>query len=381
MKAIVRHTVYFQKIHVGKDCIFDKDVLSCIRNILKIYWRAMSFLWCTFLYACLWYEICEEDIALNHLRKLFPAVLVVVLMIAMVLPVFATPEELPEGVTFTDVNEIVYATDMVNVRKGPGLDYDIITTLRYGEAVRRIGVGSNGWSRVEYLDEEAYMYTTLISTSRPSNFGGSTLDDNALKQQIGLVNGLNRTDYTVESWQMVATAMTEAEEALVSESQNLVDEALENLKAAVGSLIKVDYSGLDRALLAVDEFAKTDAYGGLWETLADAIQRGHEALASGEQTAVDVATQEILALLDQMEAIDADRETPDVIVQEVQVEVPPTSEYCNIPQHRVWPVIACISLAINACLLAVIGVYVFKKRKTQRDDTPLVDYDIDDDTF
>jgi len=318
---------------------------------------------------------------LNLLKKLLPVVLAVMLLAAMALPVFATSEELPEGVTLTEANEIVYAISVVNVRKGPGMDYDIITTLSYGEAVRRTGVCSNGWSRVLYLGEEAYMYSSLISTKRPSNFGGNTLDDSAMKQQIGLVNGLIWSNYTAESWEQVTIAMTSAEEALEVKSQSLVDEALENLKSAVDGLVKMDFTELDRALLAVEEFSKTDAYGGLWVTLSEAVQQGRESLTGGDQAAVDAATQQILTVLAQMEAMDAEREVPDVIIQEVPVEVPPTDEYCNIPQHRVWPVVACISIVINVFLLALIGVYVFKKRKTQRDDTPLVDYDIDDDTF
>ena len=67
--------------------------------------------------------------------------------------------------------------------------------------------------------------------------------------------------------------------------------------------------------------------------------------------------------------------------KEVPVEVPPTGEFCNIPMHRIWPVLFFISLALNVTLAAVIVVYIRNKKKNQHDDTPLVDYDIFDDTF
>ncbi len=318
---------------------------------------------------------------MNFLRKLLPVVLTLVMLTSMALPVFATEESIPANIEFTEVNEIVYAIAMVNVRTGPGLGYNIITTLSYGDAVRRIGIGSNGWSKVIYQGQEAYMYSTLISTNKPVIFGGNALDDSALKEQLGLANGLIPSDYTVESWSAVSAAMTDAEKALNSGSQNLVDEACEDLKTAIGALVKVNYTDLDRVLLAVDDFAKTDAYNSLWEDLVKATQEGREALTSGDQAAVDAITQKLQMLLDQMEAIAEDREIPGVVIQEVPVEVPPTSDFCNIPQHRAWPVVAIISLAINLGLLALIGYYIIKKQKTQRDDTPLVDYDIDDDTF
>ena len=108
---------------------------------------------------------------------------------------------------------------------------------------------------------------------------------------------------------------------------------------------------------------------------------GQEALDSGDQAAVDAAAQQIHSVLTQMRAMNEERLTPHVVEKEVPVEVLPTDDYCNIPGHRVWPIVAVISLAVNLCLLAVIGFYITKKKKTQRDDTPLVDYDIEDDMF
>ena len=73
--------------------------------------------------------------------------------------------------------------------------------------------------------------------------------------------------------------------------------------------------------------------------------------------------------------------TPEIVTQEVRVEVPPTDDYCNIPAHRVWPVLFFCSFALNVALVAVIAIYISRKKKNQKDDTPLVDYDIEDDLF
>ena len=68
-----------------------------------------------------------------------------------------------------------------------------------------------------------------------------------------------------------------------------------------------------------------------------------------------------------------------VVVQEVPVEVLPEGDYCNIPTHHVWSVLFWVSAALNLALIGVIVAYVIRRTKNRRDDTPLVDYDIDDD--
>ena len=64
-------------------------------------------------------------------------------------PTFATerPTE-SQAVTFTDVDETVYAISSVNIRFGPSTDYEKVGSLSYGQSIRRTGIGSNGWSRV-----------------------------------------------------------------------------------------------------------------------------------------------------------------------------------------------------------------------------------------
>ncbi len=82
-------------------------------------------------------------------------------------PPTTEPEETKPSVTFTEVDETVYATDKVNVRTGPGTGYKKIGSLNAGEAVRRIGVGSNGWSKVIFDDKEAYVSSNYLTTTKP----------------------------------------------------------------------------------------------------------------------------------------------------------------------------------------------------------------------
>lgn len=70
-------------------------------------------------------------------------------------------------VVFTNVDEAVYATSPVNVRTGPGTEHDKIGQLSTAEMVKRIGVGSNGWSKIMYNGVEAYVSSNYISVNKP----------------------------------------------------------------------------------------------------------------------------------------------------------------------------------------------------------------------
>lgn len=70
-------------------------------------------------------------------------------------------------VTYKEVNETVYAIDTVNIRKGPSTDHDKLGQLKKGESITRIAIGDNGWSKVMYKDEVAYISNNYLSTDKP----------------------------------------------------------------------------------------------------------------------------------------------------------------------------------------------------------------------
>lgn len=69
-------------------------------------------------------------------------------------------------VTFTDVNETVYATTNVNIRVEPTVSSQSIGALTTGESVVRTGIGSNGWDRVTYNGQVRYINHTYLSLEK-----------------------------------------------------------------------------------------------------------------------------------------------------------------------------------------------------------------------
>ncbi len=78
-----------------------------------------------------------------------------------------------QQVTFTDVNETVYTTDRVNIRSTYSTSGKVIKTVNAGTALTRTGVGNNGWSRINYDGQTAYISSQYVTTTNPSN----TTDD------------------------------------------------------------------------------------------------------------------------------------------------------------------------------------------------------------
>lgn len=63
-----------------------------------------------------------------------------------------------------EFEETVYATTSLNVRSGPGTEHDKVGLLKRGEATVRTEVLDNGWSKIQYEDEERYVSSEYLST-------------------------------------------------------------------------------------------------------------------------------------------------------------------------------------------------------------------------
>ena len=111
------------------------------------------------------------------------------------------PEPEPENtLDFIDCNEIVYATDTVNLRSGPSTDYEKVGNLKSGDSVVRTGIGIDqfeNWSRVVLSDgSEVYVNNNYISTTKPviqqstsKSSGGSSTATKPSSQSSGASSG------------------------------------------------------------------------------------------------------------------------------------------------------------------------------------------------
>lgn len=81
----------------------------------------------------------------------------------------ATPETAKAPLTdeeklYTAVNETVTAKEVTNLRVAATTKSDIVISLKNGETVTRIGIGSNGWSKLQYNGQTVYAITSYLTT-------------------------------------------------------------------------------------------------------------------------------------------------------------------------------------------------------------------------
>lgn len=88
-----------------------------------------------------------------------------------------TDEKEEQKDTYKEVNETVWATYGVNVRKGPGTNYANIGSVVKNGSVTRIGIGSNGWSKVKYGNSTGYIFSEYLTTTNPNPGSSSTTGD------------------------------------------------------------------------------------------------------------------------------------------------------------------------------------------------------------
>lgn len=135
--------------------------------------------------------------------------------------------------TFTEVNQTVYVynTESVNVRSGPGTSYSSLGRVARNTAVTRTGVGSNGWSRVSYNGQTAYISSSYLTTTKPEEeakssnamLSGLTVDIEGLSPEFNkdTDNYTLQVGSDVEAIQITATPEDENATVQVQGNENL----------------------------------------------------------------------------------------------------------------------------------------------------------------
>lgn len=210
----------------------------------------------------------------------------------------------------------------------------------------------------------------------------SRVDQSELQRQVAIANGLNSYDYTYQTWEPLKRALDSGNAILKgTHGQYTVTKAAQDIETAMAALVRMDYSKLETTLGVVyNRIDENPELHDVWQRLNAAVEKARPLLVSGDQEAVNASIEELNALLEELSQYNmtAGGAEPDVIIQEVEVEVLPTDDYCNIPMHRTWPVLFVISAVLNVALIVVLTYVIMKKRNTI-DNTPLVSYEIDDD--
>lgn len=209
----------------------------------------------------------------------------------------------------------------------------------------------------------------------------SIADFSQLQIQVAIVNGMVPYQYTAATWNPVQKALDAGTEILEQgvAGQQDIDKAVAAIEKALEGLVEMDYSRLETVLREADYKIEDNAVEcEWWVELGASLSKARPLLVSGDQEAVDNAVAELGLLLESMGPSNKLIAEPEVVIQEVEVEVLPSGDYCNIGMHHTWPILFVVSVVINMILIFMLSYVIVRKRNTD-DTTPLVSYDIDDD--
>ncbi len=90
--------------------------------------------------------------------------------------IIATPTPMSDEPAGKKVDEWVYATEAANVRSGWSTEYLISGGLMENDCVHRVALLSNGWSKISYNGNYAYVYGDYLTTEKPRRVGTVHLD-------------------------------------------------------------------------------------------------------------------------------------------------------------------------------------------------------------
>lgn len=75
----------------------------------------------------------------------------------------------PTTPTFTGGTATVYAKETVSIRDSWSTSGKLLGTLQKGKSITRTGIGSNGWTRVNYNGKVAYISSQYLTTTKPKD--------------------------------------------------------------------------------------------------------------------------------------------------------------------------------------------------------------------
>ncbi len=226
--------------------------------------------------------------------------------------------------------------------------------------------------------------TTVTSkpvTSKPatSSTPAVKLDLTELNKEIGIAQGLNSSEYTVDSWAKVKTALSAAISARKASKQADVDAAAKTLKEAIAGLVKIDGTQLQKLIDSVNSFLSEDTLAQARNALDKALADAAAALKSGKQDEINVAYNNLAAALEAYKNALDELSKTEIVEVEKPVEVDPDGPFCNIWLHKLWLVLLIISLCANVVFIVLTVRYFIRRKKQLTDDMPLVDYNINED--
>ncbi len=280
-------------------------------------------------------------------------------------------------IDYAKLNAAITAAEALNQA-----DYTEDTWNAVASALNAAKAAKNSNDQREVDAATAALEVAVAALRAPVTAPTVEVDYTALNAAIAAAEAKTEADYTADSWTAVKTALDAAKALTSSDDQAAVTAAATALYDAIAALekpvvaptVEMDYSVLNGAISAAEALTEADYTAETWSAVTSALTAAKALTSSDDQAAVTAAAKALYTAIAALRApvVTVPGESETVVVE-------PTDPFCNKGSHTVWPVLFGIFLALTVALAALIVVYLILKKKKENDDTPVVDYDIEED--
>lgn len=249
---------------------------------------------------------------------------------------------------FTSVNQTMYTTGEVNIRKSYSTSSAIIKTVEKGTKVTRTGIGDNGWSKVTYNGQTAYISSSLLTATKPAEDKPKTEEPKKNTTTNEEVNnttseGNNETKNNEVGNNNTGENTTTTDESLGLSSLEIAgvnfSDGFDPSKHIYGLKLNFFVKNLDITAKANKEDAKVEIIG-------------NQDFVEGENNVTILLTS---------------ADGKETATYQIKVTVP--SEIATAPQNNIQFYIMCGSIIITAIVLIAIVTAIYRKVSNKSSDS------------
>lgn len=142
--------------------------------------------------------------------------------------------------------------------------------------------------------EPEYKYDSVTVTVK------ANLDYSKLSALISQAERLDKSEYTSDTWNTLASVLADAKSALTATTQSAIDSAVSELQAAINGLERlptVNYDELNKQIRIAEGLDEDDYTPYSWSAMETALNAAKAALSSTSQSTVDEAANDLAATI------------------------------------------------------------------------------------
>lgn len=254
---------------------------------------------------------------------------------------------------FTSVNQTMYTTGEVNVRASYSTSSAVIKTVEKGTKVTRTGIGDNGWSKVTYNGQTAYISSSLLTSTKP------VVEENKVEKPKE-----TNTTKNEETNNEIDNKTTNEENTEKTDTENNTE--IENNTTTVDKNEKLQLSKLEIAGVNFSEGFNPEIYSYTLQLnfLVDNLTITAEANKEDAQVEI-IGNENFVEGENNITILLNSADGKETVTYQITVVIP--AEVATAPQNDIQFYLICGAIIIAAIVFIVVITLIYKKKSKNND--------------